>query len=329
MRKIALLLLLCLGLLCGCASTSGSLYQAGYQQTETAETTLPTETAAPTEVWPEETDILEDVDTQILLTDESCQCPIVITAIDPDGEFYGTDAAINAAGADALIRWLLRQETLDAIAAYREDLYYPAQDIALYTGAVPTASANADPIRLSVSLSVGYSGVLDALLPLFTEATGYQVEVTVATREEILVSAKLGEVDLMLTEPGETLTMAEEGLYRTLTGYDSAEIPFLYCYYVLCGASDDPVGVSGCSTMAEAFAAIAESQSLFISRGDGSYLNRMELALWPEGTVLAEEWYFSVDTETGPTLTIAEMMGGYVLSDMATYLYFAQNQGLV
>lgn len=330
MKRITLLLALCLllGTFTGCSATNSMLMQSD-SETSTPTETAPAETVIPTEVWVEETEILEDVDTQILLEDETLCSHIVITAVDPNASFFGTDVAINSAGADVLIRWLLRQETIDLITEYQAPLYFADDEIRLSYGGVTAAAADAEPIRLHVSLSIYYSGLLDMLLPLFEEEYGYTVEVTAAEREDIVVSAKLGEVDLMITEPCEDTTMMEEGLYRQVYGFSQTEIPFLYSHYVLCGPSADPADAASCLTMADAFASIASGEYLFISRGDDSDLHQTEQALWPAGLILSEDWYFSAETDTGPAITIAEQMGGYVLADKATYLFFALHKGII
>ena len=85
----------------------------------------------------------------------------------------------------------------------------------------------------------------------------------------------------------------------------------------------------------DAFAAIAEGKYVFISRGDGSGTHTKEISLWPEElgiTAEAEsfadytEWYTSANTGMGACLVMAEEMGGYILTDKATFLTIHHNE---
>ncbi len=63
----------------------------------------------------------------------------------------------------------------------------------------------------------------------------------------------------------------------------------MYNFFVIVGPADDPAGVAGAATAAEAFKAIAEAGATFISRGDKSGTHNKEMAIWksiefdPEG----------------------------------------------
>ena len=88
--------------------------------------------------------------------------------------------------------------------------------------------------------------------------------------------------------------------------------------------------------MKDAFAAIAEGKFVFISRGDGSGTHTKELSLWPEDLGITAEvesfadytdWYVSANAGMGACLVMAEQMGGYILTDKATFLTFVANNG--
>ena len=103
-----------------------------------------------------------------------------------------------------------------------------------------------------------------------------------------------------------------------------------------CGPSADPAGVADCDSVLDAFAAIADGEYKFISRGDMSGTHTKELSLWPEELGITEEpdsfadysdWYISSNAGMGVCLTMAEEEGAYVLSDKATFLTFRANDG--
>ena len=117
----------------------------------------------------------------------------------------------------------------------------------------------------------------------------------------------------------------EEGFARTVDGFESERISFLYNYFVLCGPSADPAGVKDCASVLDAFAAIADGKYTFISRGDGSGTHTKE----PESFVNYTDWYTSANAGMGACLVMAEEMGAYILTDKATFLTFVANDGVM
>ena len=88
----------------------------------------------------------------------------------------------------------------------------------------------------------------------------------------------------------------------------------------------------------QAFAAIAQGEHLFISRGDGSGTHTKELSLWPEALGITAEaesfvdytdWYTSANAGMGECLVMAEETHGYILTDKATFLTFQANGGIM
>jgi tungstate transport system substrate-binding protein len=90
--------------------------------------------------------------------------------------------------------------------------------------------------------------------------------------------------------------------------------------FVVVGPPDDPAGVSGMAP-AQAFAAIAESEQTFVSRGDDSGTHSAELAFWEQaGIEPGGAWYAAIGQGMGATLRVADERGGYTLADRGTYL---------
>jgi len=72
---------------------------------------------------------------------------------------------------------------------------------------------------------------------------------------------------------------------------------------------------------ATAFAGLAETGSLFVSRGDDSGTHTKEKAIWAKaGIEPAGDWYISAGQGMGAVLTMANEQLAYTLSDRATYL---------
>ena len=124
-----------------------------------------------------------------------------------------------------------------------------------------------------------------------------------------------GDADVLLVHSpdDEAAFMAE--------GHGTLRLPFAYNYFVVAGPADDPAGIARAETAAAVFAAIAESGSTFVSRGDESGTNKKELKLWDAAGVTPEgDWYLSTGQGMGETLRIASEKQGYTLTDLGTLL---------
>ena len=186
------------------------------------------------------------------------------------------------------------------------------------TSAAPAAAPAADAkvIRISTTTSVNDSGLLPYLQPYFEEATGYTMEVTSAGTGAAIEKGRTGDADALLVHA----KASEEEFINE--GFGVERIPFMYNFFVIVGPADDPAGIAGCETAADAFAKIAESGAKFVSRGDDSGTNKKELQLWEAAGIdpSAEEWYINAGQGMGATLTMAGEEQAYTLTDKGTYL---------
>ena len=341
-KTLAFLLALVMVLgLCACGASNAP---AATQAPAATEAPAAVETEAPAEP-------VAAVDTKILYeADDSMLNTYTVIAVNPEAPFTDADGnavadvAVNTAGADALIHWLLSQTALDMAADfgmedYGEHLFYVKDDAPVYDGEIAAATEETKTIRLSTTTSVKDSGLLDYLLPVFQSEYGYEVEVQSAGTGKAIAAAKYGNADLILVHSkSQETSFVEEGFARVVDGFEAERVSFIYNYFVLCGPSADPAGAAACATVKDAFAAIAEGKYTFISRGDGSGTHTKELSLWPEDlgiTAEAEsfadytEWYASANAGMGACLVMAEQMGGYILTDKATFLTFVANNGQI
>ena len=290
-----------------------------------------------------DTKILKEADDKMLNTYSAIAVNAEAPFVDADGKAVA-DVYVNTAGADALIQWLLSEDALNmageyGVAEYGEYLFYVKDDAPVYTGEIASATEETKTIRLSTTTSVKDSGLLGYLLPAFEEAYGYTVEVQSAGTGKAIAAAKAGNADLILVHSkSQEETFVADGFGRTVNGFEAERVSFIYNYFVLCGPSDDPAGAEAAASVLDAFAAIADGEYTFISRGDASGTHTKELALWPEALGITKEadsfasytdWYISANTGMGACLVMAEEMGAYILTDKATFLTFVANDGVM
>ena len=262
---------------------------------------------------------------------------------DADGNAVD-DVELNTVGAAALINWLLSEEGEELAAdygfeEYGEYLFYLKEERPVSEAEIPEATGETKLIRLSTTTSVNDSGLLGCLLPIFEEKYGYEVEVYSAGTGKAIANAKMGNADLILVHSkSDEEQFIEDGFSCVLPGLEQERLNYMYNYFVLCGPSEDPAGVKDAEDVMAAFRAIAEGKYPFVSRGDASGTHKKELKLWPEElgiTVDAESfadytgWYISANAGMGACLVMAEELGAYILTDKATFLTFAANDGVM
>ncbi len=186
-------------------------------------------------------------------------------------------------------------------------------------------SANAQQkfITVSSTTSTENSGLFKHILPLFEKKTGLTVKtISVGTGQALALAAR-GEADVTLAHAAslEKKYVAEGKMTnRRLVMYND---------FVIIGPPDDPAKIKGLPKALDALKRIAESQSRFVSRGDKSGTNVLELALWKQAGVEPKgAWYIESGQGMGQTLGIANDRRAYTLTDRATYLAFAKRVDL-
>lgn len=183
--------------------------------------------------------------------------------------------------------------------------------------------AQSTSVILSTTTSTQDSGLLDVLVPMFEAKTGYTVKtLSVGTGQALALAAK-GEADVALVH-APTL----EKKY-VIEGKLTNRRLVMYNDFVIIGPADDPARIRGLADAAEAMKRIAASQSRFVSRGDKSGTNILELQLWKQAGVEPRgAWYIESGQGMGQTLGIADDRRAYTLTDRATYLAFSKRVNL-
>lgn len=180
-----------------------------------------------------------------------------------------------------------------------------------------TAKTPENPtIRLSTTTSVNDSGLLPYLQKDFEADTGYKLEITSAGTGAAIEKGKTGDADVLLVHS----KAAEEEFINE--GYGVERIVLMHNYFVIAGPKNDPAGIKGSATAADAFKKIADSQSIFVSRGDDSGTHKAEMKIWAADNIdpVGQPWYVSTGQGMGASLNVASEQQGYILTDKATYL---------
>ena len=184
-----------------------------------------------------------------------------------------------------------------------------------------TVTADEGQLLLQSTTSTVNSGLLDAILPRFTEQTGVEVRVVSSGTGQALRNARNGDADLVLVHAkrDEEKFVAE--------GYGLERFDLMYNDFVMVGPPDDPAGLQQAQSAAQAMSKIAAAGANFVSRGDESGTHRKEMHLWELtnrdlSRISQQPWYLESGTGMGATLNIAINKRAYTLTDRGTWIRF-------
>jgi tungstate transport system substrate-binding protein len=195
-----------------------------------------------------------------------------------------------------------------SLALVRACLTWP---LAIVLLATTTACNRAlPPVALATTTSVGNSGLLDAVLPKYGErvqlmlvGSGRAIEMLSAGQADVIIShAPEREAEALRAHPSWT--------YRKI----------LYNDFLIVGPADDPAGVRGSESAVVAMRRVAQSSSVFLSRGDESGTHGREEQLWRTADARpAESRLVVAGAGMGQTLRVASSTGAYTLTDRGTF----------
>lgn len=192
--------------------------------------------------------------------------------------------------------------------------------IALVAGSCARERA-AVTLDIATTTSVRNSGLLEALLPRFAEAT---VRVHAAGSGRALEMMNDGIVDLVISHApeAEARTLAEhpDWTYRKLA----------FNRFVVVGPPADPAGVKQTTSVLDAFRRIAAAPVDFVSRGDASGTDEREQQLWQRaGVTPSRERLLVSGRGMAITLRQAHEQQAYTLTDEATFWQLQEQLDLV
>jgi tungstate transport system substrate-binding protein len=190
--------------------------------------------------------------------------------------------------------------------------------------AVGNHALASERIRMATTTSTDNSGLLEVILPPFEKMYGVTVDVIAVGTGKAIKLGESGNVDLILVHA----PAAEERFVGE--GYGVNRRAVMHNDFILLGPKSDPAKIKGEKDIKKAFAKIAQSGSLFISRGDDSGTHKKEKAVWkaagvePDGT-----WYLEAGQGMGTVLQMAHEKLAYTISDRGTFLAYRPKIDLI
>jgi len=199
--------------------------------------------------------------------------------------------------------------------------------LAVSISALTFAQAEDKFILLASTIGPVDAGIVQLLEERFEKESGIRVRHVGAGTGEALKMAELGSFDLVLVHA----RSLEEKFVRN--GFGTERIPFMYNDFLIVGPVDDPAGIKGIRSAAEALQKIAAQGAPFVSRGDNSGTHVAEMELWKKaGLKPAGSWYAVYEKGNegnGPTLKYTDQKRAYTFMDRSTYLSLKEKISLV
>ena len=179
-------------------------------------------------------------------------------------------------------------------------------------------------VILATTTSTQDSGLLDLLIPIFEKQTGYFVKTIAVGSGQAMAMGQKGEADVLLVHSPDAekkFMAAGNGVQRRLVMHND---------FIVVGTPADPAAVKAAKTSVEAFKKIAQTNAVFMSRGDNSGTHSKEKAIWKAAGITpdGQKWYQQTGLGMGQTLSVAAEKKAYTLADRGTYLALKKNLGL-
>lgn len=201
--------------------------------------------------------------------------------------------------------------------------------------ATPTTTAAAVPhpanpqLFLASTTSTHDSGLMDVLLPIFQQQTGYQVKPSCVGSGQAITMAQQGNADVLLVHaPASEVKFMQAGY-----GIDRKLV--MHSDFIIVGPPSDPAGIRGMTSAVGALKKIEGAKANFYSRGDNSGTDQLEKSLWAKAGITVTDgaqsnprWYYEANVGMGQLLLVASEKNAYTMSDRATYLANKKNVSL-
>jgi tungstate transport system substrate-binding protein len=171
-------------------------------------------------------------------------------------------------------------------------------------------------IRCASTTSTQNSGFFEYILPIFEKKTNVKIDVVAVGTGAAIEIGKRGDADFVFVHAKEQELKAVEG------GFFVNRHDVMYNDFLIIGPSNDPAKIKDVKSAIDAFKKIADSDSIFVSRGDKSGTHTKELSIWKKAGIdpTGKKWYLEVGQGMEKTQRIADEKRAYTLTDRGTWL---------
>ncbi|XVH32093.1 substrate-binding domain-containing protein [Haloferacaceae archaeon DSL9] len=181
--------------------------------------------------------------------------------------------------------------------------------------AASAADILGEELTLTTTTSTYDTELLDEVNAAFERRYGVEVRTVAQGTGAALETARSGDSDVVMVH---ARSLEDEFLRE---GYGVNRRNLMFNDFVVVGPDHDPARVDGETDALGAFRAIAETESLFVSRGDNSGTHAKERLVWEESAAEPSgEWYREAGAGMGDVLVQADQSGAYTLADRGTFL---------
>ena len=179
-------------------------------------------------------------------------------------------------------------------------------------------------IIMASTTSTGDSGLMDTLIPIFQQKTGYKIKPIYVGSGAAMTMGERMDADVLLVHAPDSEVKFME------SGYGSDRKLVMHNDFIIVGPAADPDGIKGMTSALDALKKISDGTTVFISRGDKSGTDQLEKKLWTVAVITpkGKPWYQETGQGMGATLSIASEKGAYTITDRATYLATKKNLSL-
>jgi tungstate transport system substrate-binding protein len=197
-----------------------------------------------------------------------------------------------------------------------------AQDVIAFgwTGSQPSPST----LIVSSTTSLYETGVEDAMKAVFESKFPWiTINFLSQGTGAAIQTAMRGDADMIMVHDP-----VQENTFM-VNGYGVNRKIMACNFFIIVGPDGDPAGVAGMAPL-DALIHIKtlgqQGQAIWVSRGDGSGTHSLEKRLWAAAGVnwseirLETSWFKETGQGMTATLLVANELGGYTLSDTASYL---------
>lgn len=172
-------------------------------------------------------------------------------------------------------------------------------------------------LLIAATTSFENSGLRQRIEDAFEQDTAIDISFLIAGSGQSLRIAARGDSDGVISHhPSAEQQLLEQGAF--------AFRQFIMMnHFLLIAPQDDPCATATSSSMSEALQRLA-SCGVFLSRGDQSGTHHREQMLWQEAGITqhTQEHYLTSGQGMGATLTMANEINAYTISDSATWHRF-------